>query len=107
MKLKSRVLLRPLPPTLPPASTNLPPLSPHTPLSETRGQEDLESPPPRPESEGSRAASVPFMLTRAMKEQLRQCGLTDDKIANITPQQAQDIIRERLPASDYRGTDNR
>jgi len=47
------------------------------------------------------------MLTRAMKEQLRQCGLTDDDIMNITPQQAQDIIRERLPRADYSNEPNR
>jgi hypothetical protein len=44
---------------------------------------------------------IPFVLTRAIREQLHQCGLSDDEISKLTPQQAQDIIRERLPASDY------
>jgi len=62
---------------------------------------------PSPAEDPATVASVPFMLTRAIREQLHQCGLSDDEIANLTPQQAQDIIRERLPASDYRGTNNR
>ena len=51
----------------------------------------------------STVASVPFMLTRAMREQLRQCGVSDDQIADLTPQQAHDILRGGLPPSDYRG----
>jgi hypothetical protein len=47
-------------------------------------------------------ASVPFMITRAMREQLHQCGVSDDQIAELTPQQAHDIIRGGLPPSDYR-----
>jgi hypothetical protein len=47
------------------------------------------------------------MLTRAIRQQLHQCGLSDGEIAELTPQQAQDIIRERLPASDYRGESDR
>jgi hypothetical protein len=39
-------------------------------------------------------ASVPFMITRAMREQLHQCGVSDDKIAKLTPQQAHDIISQ-------------
>ena len=48
-------------------------------------------------------ASVPFMITRAMREQLNQCGVSDDEIADLTPQQAHDIISRGLPPSDYRG----
>jgi len=46
---------------------------------------------------------APFLPTRAIREQLRQCGLNEDDIAKLTSlQQAQDIIRERLPKADYR-----
>jgi hypothetical protein len=47
------------------------------------------------------------MITRAMREQLHQCGVNDDQIAKLTPQQAHDIIRGGLPPSDYRGESNR
>jgi RecA-family ATPase len=47
--------------------------------------------------------TTPFPLTRAMREQLQQCGLSHEQITQLTSeQQAQDIIRERLPQADYR-----
>ena len=47
-------------------------------------------------------AQNPFLPTRAIREQLHQCGLTDAEIAKLTSeQQAQSIIRERLPKADY------
>jgi hypothetical protein len=58
---------------------------------------DSESP---PQAQEGTVASVPFMITRAIREQLRQCGVSDDEIARLTPQEAQDIIRERLPPAD-------
>jgi hypothetical protein len=80
-----------------------------------RGKEAVGSPPlsnrgngdgtPKAAGEDT-VASVPFMITRAIREQLHQCGLSDDQIAELTPQQAHDIIRGGLPASDYRGTDD-
>ena len=39
--------------------------------------------------------------TRAIREQLHQCGIGDQEIAQLTSEQAQNIIRERLPKSDY------
>ena len=39
--------------------------------------------------------------TRAIREQLQQCGISDREIAQLTLEQAQNIIRERLPKSDY------
>jgi hypothetical protein len=36
---------------------------------------------------------VPFMITRTMKEELRACGMSDDEIANLTPQQAHEILQ--------------
>jgi hypothetical protein len=39
--------------------------------------------------------------TRAIREQLHQCGIGDREIAQLTPEQAQNIIRERLPKADY------
>jgi len=45
---------------------------------------------------------APFLPTRAIREQLQQCGLNEDGIAKLTSlQQAQDIIRERLPQTNY------
>jgi hypothetical protein len=40
----------------------------------------------------SAAASVPFMVTAAMKAQLRARGYTDEAIRNLTPQQAHDAL---------------
>jgi hypothetical protein len=37
-------------------------------------------------------ASIPFMITHAKKEKLRGRGLSDDQIANLTPQQADEIL---------------
>ena len=39
--------------------------------------------------------------TRAIREQLQQCGISDREIAQFTSEQAQNIIRERLPKADY------
>jgi hypothetical protein len=56
----------------------------------------------RPADHPSKAeAPIPSVFTRAIREQLRQCGLSNDEIAKLTLQQAQDIIREHLPASDF------
>jgi hypothetical protein len=41
---------------------------------------------------GSSVASVPFMLTRRMKQRLRERGMSDDEIAHITPQRAHEIL---------------
>jgi RecA-family ATPase len=46
-------------------------------------------------------APTPFLPTRAIREQLHQCGLSDGEIAQLTSEQAQNIIRERLPQADY------
>jgi len=40
----------------------------------------------------ARGASIPFMITRAMKYQLHDRGLSDDQIANLTPQEAHEIL---------------
>jgi Protein of unknown function (DUF3631)/Bifunctional DNA primase/polymerase, N-terminal len=44
-----------------------------------------------PESSANGAA-IPFMITHAMKDQLRGRGLSDDQIANLTPQKAHEIL---------------
>src|SRR5262249_11340236 len=77
-----------------PPSRNLPPAG--------TGKGAVEAP-ARSNGGGPTVASVPFMITRAMREQLRQCGVSDDQIAELTPQQAHDIIRGGLPPADYRG----
>jgi putative DNA primase/helicase len=38
------------------------------------------------------AASVPFMITRAMKDGLRARGYSDEQIRNMTPQEAHNIL---------------
>jgi hypothetical protein len=37
-------------------------------------------------------ASVPFIITHAMKDQLRGRRFSDDQIANLTPQEAHEIL---------------
>jgi hypothetical protein len=37
-------------------------------------------------------ASIPFMITRTMKDRLRGRGFSDDQIANLTPQKAHEIL---------------
>jgi hypothetical protein len=86
---------------LPPPSTGVCVPSPYNPPPGGTGQGAVEAP-ARSNGGGPTVASVPFMITRAMREQLHQCGVSDDQIAELTPQQAHDIIRGGLPPSDYR-----
>ena len=64
---------------------------------------------PRPDHGGGKAnnsassngeartvGSIPFMITRAAKEQLRVHGFSDAQIANLTPQQAREILLASL-----------
>jgi hypothetical protein len=37
-------------------------------------------------------AGIPFMITHAQKEKLRNAGMSDDQIRNMTPQEAQDRL---------------
>ena len=37
---------------------------------------------------------VPFMITQAMKQELRALGLSDDEIANLTPEQAHERLKK-------------
>jgi len=83
--------------SLPPPSTGVCVPPPYNPPSGGNGQGGGGSRPPAPTGGGPTVASVPFMITRAMREQLRQCGVSDDEIAKLTPQQAHDIIRGGLP----------
>ncbi len=45
------------------------------------------------------AVSVPFMITQDMKQRLGALGYGPEIIANMTPQQAQDILAAATPAS--------
>jgi hypothetical protein len=47
--------------------------------------------------EGETTASVPFMITLAMKEQLRARGYGDDAIRNMTPTRTQEILAGAMP----------
>jgi hypothetical protein len=38
-------------------------------------------------------AGIPFMVTAAMKQELRERGFTDDEISNLTPQRANHILK--------------
>jgi hypothetical protein len=55
------------------------------------------------------AASVPFMLTRAMKDGLRARGYSDEQIRNMTPEEAHDILagsnKQRAEADAKRKAD--
>lgn len=89
----------PLPTPLPTPSNTLPTgvlaHTPHTPPPVGSGQAGVGSAPPAPnrnQSEGT--ASVPFMITQAMKEQLRVRGYTPDAIANLTPARAHEILAD-------------
>jgi hypothetical protein len=45
-----------------------------------------------PEAPSGNVASVPFMITRAQKNELRNLGLGDDDIATLTPAEAHEIL---------------
>lgn len=52
---------------------------------------------------GLAQASVPFMITRQMKAELRALGLNDDQIKNLTPEKAHAFLkigREQAPVSE-------
>jgi hypothetical protein len=52
-------------------------------------------PDPLDEHGAPRAASVPFMLTQDMKRRLRAYGYSDAEIAQLTPQQAHEILVQK------------
>jgi putative DNA primase/helicase len=88
------------PPPIVAATPLLPPLDGHNlhvsqPLPEDGGSgwANSENPNNHVQSSGVAAvASIPFMITHEMKEQLRGRGLSDDQIANLTPQEAHEIL---------------
>jgi hypothetical protein len=41
---------------------------------------------------GANAAQLPFMITKAQKEQLRQMGHDDAAISEMTPEQAHEAL---------------
>jgi hypothetical protein len=51
-------------------------------------------PDPLDEHGAPRVASVPFMLTQDMKRRLRAHGYSDEEIAHLTPQQANEILAQ-------------
>lgn len=53
--------------------------------------------PSAPAGGGSTTASMPVMITQAMKTELRALGHTDADIAKMTPQQAHDVLRAGEP----------
>jgi hypothetical protein len=52
----------------------------------------LHQPPNCTPAGENRTSSMPFMLTRAMKQKLRERGYSDDQIRHLTPQEAHDIL---------------
>jgi putative DNA primase/helicase len=46
----------------------------------------------KPPKSSANIASIPFMITHAMKDDLRGLGFSDDQIANLTPQEAHEIL---------------
>lgn len=45
------------------------------------------------DASGSGAASVPFMITQAMREKLRELGLSEEDIRNMTPEEAHEYLK--------------
>lgn len=43
-------------------------------------------------AQSKKAAQMPFMITNAQKQQLRELGYTDEAIRNMTPQRSLDIL---------------
>jgi RecA-family ATPase len=89
-----------------PTSSNV--VCSHTPLippaASEGGKGALEGPPPSEGKQGKEqpsagesdtVASVPVMITRAMKARLRARGYSDGQIANMRPKQAHDILADR------------
>jgi hypothetical protein len=42
------------------------------------------------------AAGIPFMITAAMKQKLRERGLTDEQIKNLKPEEARDFLAAKM-----------
>jgi hypothetical protein len=87
----------------PPSGCRVSGLSGDIPEGEAELKTSLED--PQPESEVALAersagtvASVPFMITKAMKETLGKAGYSEDRIRNLTPQEAHRLI-DALPAA--------
>jgi hypothetical protein len=70
-------------------------INPNPPLPSTPGWKPREAP-----SDESAVASVPFMITRHMRNQLHRLGYSDDEIAELTPQEAHDIVRDAADFDD-------
>jgi hypothetical protein len=48
-----------------------------------------------------KAAQMPFMITNAQKQQLRELGYAAEAISNMTPQQSLDILAAGLKPPPY------
>ena len=51
-----------------------------------------------PEPVAATTARVPFMITNAMKARLREIGLTDEEISQLTPAEAHERLNTEPPA---------
>jgi len=60
----------------------------------TKADTDLGLLEPEPTASSGTAASVPFMITQAMRDKLRENGASDDDIRNMTPAEAQSYIND-------------
>jgi len=56
---------------------------------------------PFPWQSNGQTAQVPFMITQAQKQQLRDLGYSEDAIRNMTPQQSLDVLAAGLPPLPY------
>jgi DNA polymerase I-like protein with 3'-5' exonuclease and polymerase domains len=54
--------------------------------------DEAESPPRPPASEPAHVATIPFMITRMMKEQLHTQGFSEQQIFEMTPQRAHELL---------------
>ncbi|UGY13192.1 hypothetical protein HAP48_0031975 [Bradyrhizobium septentrionale] len=60
----------------------------------------MMTPAPMPWEKKEQSAQVPFMITQAQKEALRQKGFDDDQIAHMTPEKAHQLLGI-TPAQSY------
>jgi hypothetical protein len=50
--------------------------------------------------QGQHGDGIPFMIPQAMKQELRALGFSDQQLAELTPQEAQDILDATKPAPE-------
>lgn len=57
--------------------------------------------PPFPWEDKGQPAQMPFMVTQAQKQQLRDLGYSEEAISNMTPQRSLELLSGGLKAPPY------